>query len=458
MNVTVGEHLGSIARRIRDARPIVVLATGWLFLIVYAYPGQMTTDTFDHLSEARSGLYTDSHPPAVNLLWRLCEVVIGGQLGVLIVQSVTFLAGLNLLYRRAFTERGAAWAATLTFVFPPVFLPFAAVWKDSPMAGFMMLGIALLFDARRSRRLLGLGLLLAATTMRYNAFAATGPLTLFLFEWRTGMRALWRYPIAFAAWLVITFAAFTINAKLTDQPMHFWHSSLAVFDIGGTLTYVDGTIPDAELERLFEGTELRIHRDIHATIRKLHDPRSHNTYVTNEHYRLWDLPIYGQQPAPQAQRDAIERAWKEVLTTYPREYLAYRLEVMEEVLSLTRDKAAGVVPKREIKHLDFAYTQAVPTKWSQLQQHMSNTMSSLWYALPIFVPWLYCVIGLILLPLTRGHRDVFALLTSGLAIEAILFVLAPSPDYRYSHWTVICVVVAIVMLVARRSRKRPQEA
>jgi hypothetical protein len=444
--------LRAIAQRIRTASPRTVLAAGFLFLFLYAYPGQMTTDTFDHLNESRSGHYTDSHPPAVNLVYRLCELVIGGQFGVLILQGVTFLVGLYLVFRQTFTPRAAAWAATLVFVFPPVFLPFAAVWKDTVMAGFLILGFALLLDPRRSRQLGGLGLLMAGTAMRYNALAATAPLVVLLFEWRPGMRWFARYPIAFAAWLVITLSAFTLNAKLTDQPMHFWHSSLAVFDIGGTLTHVDREIPDAELEQLFEGTGLLVHENIHATIKQLHDPRSHSTYVTDPKHRMWDLPIYGTTPAPQAQRDAVERVWREVLSTYPREYLAYRLDVMAEVLSLTRARPAGVVPKRELKHAEFAYAQHVPTGWSRLQQHMSNTMSSLWYGLPIFVPWLYCVIALVLLPLTRRHRDVFAILASGLAIEASLFVLAPSPDYRYSHWTILMTVIGIVVLTARRRR------
>jgi len=41
--------------------------------------------------------------------------------------------------------------------------------------------------------------------------------------------------------------------------MHLWYSSLAVYDIVGTLTYLDDDMPDAELEQLFAGSELRVH-------------------------------------------------------------------------------------------------------------------------------------------------------------------------------------------------------
>ncbi len=435
-----------VLRSVRDARPGVILAVGWLFLIVYAYPGQMTTDTFDHISEARAGIYTDAHPPALNLMWKLCELVIAGPFGILIVQSLTFLLGLYAVMRRTFSPRGSAWAAAALFVFPPVMLPLAVVWKDALMAGFLMLGVGGLVDPRRSRKLGGLAALLLGTAFRYNAFAGTLALVLLLFEWTPGLHWIKRYAISLTAWLAITFGAFTCNARLTDQPMHFWYSSLAVYDIVGTLSHVDRDLPDAELEKLFEGTGLLVHHGIHARIRDLFDPRDFMPIVTDEKRMLWNLPVYGQTPAPEAQREAIGRAWQEIVTTYPGAYVRYRLDVLAEVLSFTRDRPAGVVQRRQLQRPEFAYSQAVPTGWSKLQNHLTYYMSTLWKVLPIFVPWMYVALALLLLPFTRKHRDVFALLASGLVMESSLVVLAPSPDYRYSHWLVICVCISVVTL------------
>src|SRR3982751_5100471 len=101
----------------------------------------MTTDSFDHLAEARAGVYTDGHPPTISLLWKLTEYVIAGGFGMLIVQSTAFLLGVYAILRNTLAPRRAAWIAALVFVFPPVFLPFAAIWKDSVMAGFMVLEI-----------------------------------------------------------------------------------------------------------------------------------------------------------------------------------------------------------------------------------------------------------------------------------------------------------------------------
>ena len=108
--------------------------------------------------------------------------------------------------------------------------------------------------------------------MRYNALAATLPLVLLVFEWERGKRWLRRYAIAIGAWLAITLLAFAINSALTDRKMYFWHSTLALADITGTLAYVDEDLPDAELRPLLAPTEIKIDHDIHASLRAKYRP------------------------------------------------------------------------------------------------------------------------------------------------------------------------------------------
>ena len=59
---------------------------------------------------------------------------------------------------------------------------------------------------------------------------------------------------------------------------------------------------------------------------------------------------------------------------------------------------------------------------------------------------------LALLVMCRRQRDVLALLLSGLGLELSLLPLVQTPDYRYSHWLVICTCLAVVMLFTRRAR------
>jgi len=429
-----------------------VLGVAWLLVIVYAFPGQMTPDTFDHLGEARLGIYTDGHPPALDLLFDVIDHVAPIPLTILVAETAGFLLGLYLILRRTFAPERAAWIAAALFVFPPVMTTMVCVWKDSLMPALLVLGIAGLMSEQRGRRLAGLAALCGASAVRYNAFAATLPLVALLFEWERGMPWLKRYAIAAAAWLGITAAAFAFNRALVDVEMHYWESSLAVHDIAGTLAHVDGELPDAELEQLLAGSELRVHDHIHARIREVYTPKNFFPLLSGDR-ALWTLPFYGHDPAPEAQRDAIARAWWQIVTSYPRAYAAHRLAVMGQVLSLSRGRAVQAVLRRAFDYPQGPIDAGTGTRWSELQLALTDALTVLWKRTALFEPWMYLVIALLVVPLALRHRDVLALLASGILLEATLLPLAPTPDYRYSQWMILCTCISAAVLVARRYRQ-----
>jgi hypothetical protein len=412
----------------------------------------MTRDSFDHLREARAGVYSDAHPPIINVIWKILEVVIAGPLGMLLLQSGLLLAGLYAIFRVTFEPRRAAWWATGVFVCPPVLTVMAVIWKDCSMAGLLAVAIACLPSRRRGLRLAGLAATCGATALRYNAFGATLPLVVLLFEARPGMRWLRRYALSTAVWLATTLVAFGINAALTDKPMHYWHSSLAVYDIVGTLANVDGELSDAALRTELAGTELLIDHDIHSTLRAVYSPRDFFPILNDPARSLWKLPINGYEPAPRSQRDAIERAWRHTLEAHPWAYMKHRFAVMGEVLDLRSTRSLGAVTRRELRYSAYAAELGLDTGWSSTQLQLTRTMQWISRHTPVFVPWVYLVLTLALLPLAWRQRDVLAILLSGLVMEASLLPLVHSRDYRYSHWLVITTMIACIILATRRYR------
>lgn len=437
--------------KLREAPPWLVLVAGWLIVIVFAFPGLMTQDSYDHLREARDRFYTDLHPPAMNLLWAISDYIVAGPFGILVVQNTCFLVGLHRIFKVTFAPRRAAWIAVAVHLFPPVLLPMAVIWKDSVMAGVTVLGVACLMRPERRTQLAGLAWLFVASCVRYNAFAATLPLIFFLFQWKP---LVWwkRYPLAFGVWLAITVAAFGANRALTDRQMYFVDSSLAVFDIAGTLSNLDETLPDDELRRVLAGTEPQ-GDELHAKLRRLYSPRSFLPLVwPMKGPPVWNLPINGTEPAPEVQRDAIERAWKQVVMDHPRAYLAHRFAAYGELLGFSSEPSdAGFVP-RKVMRPDLVGPYGLGLEASKLQRLLSRPMAALRDHSPLFTPWLYLVLALVLLPLAWRHVDLRALLASAVVFELALFPLIQSPDYRYSHWMVICTVCAVIVLVARRAR------
>jgi hypothetical protein len=448
-----------LTERIRSLPPGVIVAAAWVVGLVYAFPGLMSMDSLDQLREGREGFLTDGHPPAMAAMWGLVDAVISGPFGMLMIQTAAFVVGMYLILRRAFTSRRrAAVATTLLYLFPPVLAPMAVIWKDCVMAGFFLLGTALLFEDRKWWRLVGLACLWLATAVRYNALAATFPLAVLLFAW-PGIAGWRRYAVSAGAWIAITGSALAVNACLTDSKMYVWQSSLAVLDITGTLAKVDDTIPDDKMRQLLAGTKILVDHDIQAAIRARYALCTENgmdfePLIAREGH-LWDLPISGKTPAPPEQRDGITRAFWDVVTEYPGAYLAHRWATMREVLGMTSRPVGAMVMTFHTQYAQYMGILKLSSGWSTLQEWMQRR--AVWIAkkTPLFRPWIYVVVALILLPLAIRMRqlDVVALLLSGLALEASLFPLAPTPDYRYSHWLVVCTMMAVVMLTARRSRE-----
>jgi len=325
------------------------------------------------------------------------------------------------------------------------------IWKDCQMAGFLALGAACILAERRELRLVGLGVLFAATAMRYNAPAATLPLVVLGFEWRTGQRFIVRYATAVGAWVAITALAFGGNVLLTDRKMHFWESTFALADITGTLAHVDDTIPDSELGPLLAPTEIRIDHDYQQTLRAKYRPETFTQLIGGDD-RLWSVPIRGLEPAPDAQVAAIDHAWSTITSRYRGAYIAYRFDAFAEVLGL-RDKFQGAtVIRRKSQTPERMQHNRLAEHASVVQLKAESVMVTLSRKTGLFRPYLYGLIALVLLGFTRRHRDILALLLSGILMELSLLPIAITPDYRYSHWLVVCACMALAMLVARRSR------
>jgi hypothetical protein len=443
---------------LRAAPPAGVLAVAFGLMTVYAFPGQLSYDSLDHLREARTRIYTDSHPPAIAKLFRLCDLVVAGPFGMLVLQNALLLLGLYAIFRAVFAPRKAAWVAAALYLSPPVLPVMAVIWKDSMMAGLLATGFAGLLSARRSRNVLGVLALGCATAMRYNAFGATLPMVVLLFRWHPLARGVSRYGVATLAWLAITIGAFAVNAKFTDKPMHYWQSSLAIFDIVGIYVNVEGTLPDARLKEELAGTQLLVDHDIHAAMRHVYSPTQFFSILYDRQYALWDLPIIGTEPAPQAQRDAISRAFWHAVKAYPWQYIEHRLDATAAVLAFGEPRMSGAVNKRPPRNAEYQAEFGISTKYSRTQARLTRAYYYIMEYTPLSAPWLYVLVSLALLPLAWRQRDALALLLSGLVMESSLLFLAHSVDYRYSHWLSISTAIGAIFALTRLRRDHRQRA
>ena len=448
--------------RLRRLPPLAILALGWLALMLYAYPGFMSFDSVWQLTDARSGEIGDAHPPLMSVMWGVVDRVIAGPFGMLVIQTVCFLAGAYLILRKLMSERAAALGASVLLILPPVSAVMAVIWKDGQMAGYLLLGVGLVLSPRRWVRLVALGCFVLATAMRHNALAMTFPLVLLLFAWNPAHRWWVRYPIAIAAWFAVTFSAQTLSGALVTGHMrsHLWHDALALYDIVGTLRYAD-PIPDAELRETFTGVPLIPTENIQEATRKTYNPedvveRARLAFGAGRYVpQLWTTTYhFFDVPTNMEQRAAVARAWKQIVPNHVAAYLRYRWEVFSELVQIADEpipKATYVWfvdvidPPRAMAKTGHSHA---PARVQDLLRDGMWWLGDTW----LFRPFIYIVLSLVFLVLCLRDRALLALVGSGLCSEAVLFLLAPTIDYRYSFWLVVTTLLTGMILIARRAR------
>ncbi len=429
-------------RAVRAAPPLVVLAIGWLVLLVYGYPGQMSDDSFEVLRQARTKFFDDAHPAGFSTLWRVLEWFVSGPTPMFLVQSALFGLGTYLIAQRALSPRGAAWATTVLLVVPPVMVPLATIGAHATMAAFLVVGTGALLSERQSTRNAGLAALLVATAVQPSVFIATLPIVMLLFTHGGGRR---RYATALAAWAAISISAFALDVTFTKGHAHAWPSERAQLDIAGILAHASEDLPDRTLQVTLANTGLRVETGIQDAARACREPTDATSCAA-----LWALPTDGSAPPAKA-REALARAARLLAKAYPRAYLRHRIAVFGEVLWIYSAHPELAVPRRDYA-LD-ALKFGIPTRVSDTQYAMSRALEAVAEYTPLFAPWIYLILAFLLLPLAHRQRDVAALLASGIVYELTQGITATNADYARSHWLIATVGIAVILLVARRSSR-----
>ena len=423
-------------------KPRTILALAFVVFLIYAWPGFIGWDTREHMLQARAGIYTDGHPPAVACFVRLAELFVAGPALLLLFQGATLLLGLYMVLARRLAPRPAAIAASAIFLFPYISGVTAVIAKDAMMAGPLLIGIAVLDTRPR----LALACMLFASLMRWNALAATCVPMLLLFKWTPAITGWRRYLIAAAAWLAVTAVAYEINEVMTDRREYLWYWSYAYEDIAGTMANMP-PMDDATMEQMLAGVPLRYHDHIYDRFKAVYNPASHY-HLMRGPQRLVDIA------QNEAERTAIAAAWNRFVLGHPEAYLKYRVDNFRLLLALDRPPSFSnvyiwfnvIAAPEVVAELDH---DAAP---SRIQGLMRD--ASVWISLtPLYFTYLYFGLLIFLLPFVLRLRFEAALALSALGYELQWFFLAATADLRYSQWMVLTTLVVAVMLVARLLRR-----
>lgn len=438
------EVLHRVQRVLRSLSPRAVLLVAFGGFLLYGFPGYMSSDSVLQLTEARTGHFSDGNPPLMAAEWWVLDKIICGPVLMLALQGALLLGGLYVLLRRFLDAKPAAWTAGAILLFPPVLVTMAVIWKDSQMAAYLVAGLAALIQPRLRTRLIGVGLLVAACSLRHNAVAAVVPLIAILFEWRQGLPWTKRLLIVVGVTIVVGIGGFGITRVLAGK-----HVKLTPMfnDIAGVIAYTHDRSDD-DLKQVLRDVPLAVDHGLQTQCRML---------VAMQHGWLVMVgpdPFF-RSPGSEEQWDAVTRSWKELVFGDPVAYLEFHADQFARLLHMTDNDLPGAVWNRFLEadvQLDWIDHDA---SFSWYQQKLGI---GVFYPLdrhtPLFKPYIYVAIALILLVLLCRTALPLALFLSGFLYELSFFPVGVEPEFRYSHWMVTSIVIGTVVLFVQRRQRR----
>lgn len=430
------------SQKVRDLPPRAILAIGFAAFLLYAFPGYMSTDSVHQLTEARTGVFSDGHPPLMAAIWWVLDRIVAGPLLMLLLQGAMFLGGLYVLLQRVLSPRASAWVAAGVLVFPPVLVVMAVIWKDSQMAAFLVAGTAGLVHPNLRIRVVGLVLLALACALRHNAFAAVVPLVFFLFEWRTRLQWWRRILIGLAAAALLVGAAFVVSRVLAVN-----HVPLSPMykDITGIVARMDDR-GDAELAELLRGTPLAVSENIQARARHAH------ALVASWRVVIGPDRLFDHADTPE-QHEALRRVWRDLVFSEPLAYMHSHWDNLAVMMGLRDPDFPAPIWNVFLEDRATMVPIEHTSTWSGAQARLDRALHWLYYNTYLFAPFMYALLAFALLATCARDRLTIGLFTSGLLYELSFFPVGASPDYRYSHWMITSTVIATVILFVQRFRR-----
>jgi hypothetical protein len=440
--VTVVAH---ITAWLRTLRPRTVLLASAVFACVYSFPGYMNFDAADQLGQAMRANYGDWHAPTMAWYWRRLDFIVHGPTLMLVLQIGLFLWGAYDIFTRRFPAKTAAWLASAVFLFPPVFVVLAVVWKDSQMAGWLVCGFALALRPSRGARVAGIAMLVLGAAVRDNGIAALPPLLLVTASAWGLRRRLAIIAAAVGLFVAISGSAIVLNRVLADRNDYAWYQANAIQDIAGTLCFAE-PLTDEEIETELEGVELRQHHDLQKRFCAQYNPRWWFPLSLNEN------GLFVPGAPDEAQQRARKAAYSRVVHAHPRAFVYHRWVIMREMLGLSGLPDEPVCQSfvgAEFQYASLRYHASA----SPFQQTIGRAFT--WLATSrclLWMPWAYVVVGIVAFGYALKRRDglAMALLGSGWCYEFSYAIGSAGAPYRYSQWMELCVVAATLFVVARK--------
>lgn len=331
----------------------LILAITVTVVLVVFWPGRISIDTLNEITEASTGELTNRSAPLLLALWHAFWGLGFGPAAVLVVQVACFVIGAYLVLRAAFRPVGAAAVTAFVVAWPVVLGNLGSLQRDTWFAALLLLTFGILVRATQREwpvrgRYLALAVLAAwlALAARQNAAPAV-VIACVVIAWlwlahrreggpapkptRGGGRAI-AAAVGGGVALTLALVATQFGAtKLLGLTNVHPETPLYIYDLAAIST--------RERENLFP-SDLMPERGI-GPIDRTYDPDSMLKFLfpAEETISPRFSQAVGFPDVGDAAASSLRRAWTDAVTDHPGTYAAARSALMLRQLGLTR---AGV--------------------------------------------------------------------------------------------------------------------
>jgi hypothetical protein len=392
----------------------------------------MNLDSTLQLYRVRSGDFSD-YAPVMTAVWSLLEYVIAGPFPILALQSGLFLFGAYGVFRTMLTPRAAALTAGGVLLFPPVFSVMAVIWPESLMAGALIAAAGAIVQPHPRWKIAAVGFAVLAVACRFDAIVAVLPLALAILRESRWLR---RTGLAIAITVGIFGVAWVADRLSTVTDTYYIEHQLRMMDVVGTLRRAK-VKDEAALKRALEGMPLA---DPATLVERMSDGNDayHWWGLANGDKRIFELLDTDEEA------EATSAAWWRAITEHPGAYLTHRWSMARVMLGLRGRWQPVFDDLGPVDLLAPLHHRATPSDWQAGMQRIVRATA------PIFRPIIYLLLGVIVIVLARGRPLLRALANAGLVYMVVMLVCALTTDYRWLHFGVAAVCVALAPLLAAR--------
>lgn len=417
-------------------------ALGLVLSVAAFYPGVFTPDSLEQFAQARSGDFSDWHPPAMAALWSVLNRVHEGPVLLFLLHLALLWGGLWLI-GGALARVGWRWGVLFPLIglAPFVFNYTGLLWKDVALASAWIFAAGLVFrraacgeKLRVIEHVLIWTVVLYGALVRANSIFAAAPLALYVLQGDVFSRRLWPQAAALILTpLLLLAGAGAFNGGVLHAEKQHPEDSLFLFDLVG--------ISHQTRSNLVPGpwtvAQARAIPDCYGADKWDHVGMGSCQFLTQT---LDDRELWG---GPQ-----ISHAWLAEMAAHPVEYLVHRLTFANQFF-----RWLGPIPVRdafmtsEMTEPRFAHHPgAVFKAYKWASNALANT--------PLFRPYFWLILCAAALTLSAFATDSpqrrFA---SATAASAFIYLITYAPfgvasDFRYAYWSIIATLAACAALAA----------